>query len=109
MGIDSHLSTCVDTQSPKYLEMAQGHISLSQTQATHTCAGMGTWCRLDALHDEQWPEQRTSEECICRVEKWRHMVVEQQCSMMGSLTVVKEGVQRGKMVCGVKDRLSHGV
>jgi hypothetical protein len=29
MGIDSHLSTRVDTQSPKYLEMAQGHISLS--------------------------------------------------------------------------------
>src|SRR5688572_27980041 len=31
MGIDSHLSTCVGTQSPKYLEMAQGHISLSMT------------------------------------------------------------------------------
>jgi hypothetical protein len=31
MGIDSHLSTCVGTQSPKYLEKAQGHISLSQT------------------------------------------------------------------------------
>jgi hypothetical protein len=31
MGIDSHLSTCVGTQSPKYLEMAQGHISLSVT------------------------------------------------------------------------------
>jgi hypothetical protein len=31
MGIDSHLSTCVGTQSPKYLEMAQGHISLSAT------------------------------------------------------------------------------
>jgi hypothetical protein len=29
MGINSHLSTCVCTQSPKYLEMAQGHISLS--------------------------------------------------------------------------------
>jgi hypothetical protein len=29
MGIDSHFSTCVGTQSPKYLEMAQGHISLS--------------------------------------------------------------------------------
>jgi hypothetical protein len=29
MGMNSHLSTCVDTQSPKYLEMAQGHISLS--------------------------------------------------------------------------------
>jgi hypothetical protein len=29
MGIDLHLNTCVDTQSPKYLEMAQGHISLS--------------------------------------------------------------------------------
>jgi hypothetical protein len=28
MGINSHLSTCVGTQSPKYLEMAQGHISL---------------------------------------------------------------------------------
>jgi hypothetical protein len=32
MGIDSHLSTCVGTQSPKYLEMAQGHISLSEPQ-----------------------------------------------------------------------------
>jgi hypothetical protein len=32
MGIDSHLSTCVGTQSPKYLEMAQGHISLSRTK-----------------------------------------------------------------------------
>jgi hypothetical protein len=31
MGIDSQLSTCVGTQSPKYLEMAQGHISLSDT------------------------------------------------------------------------------
>jgi hypothetical protein len=30
MGIDLHLSTCVDTQSPKYLEMAQEHISLSK-------------------------------------------------------------------------------
>jgi hypothetical protein len=29
MSINSHLSTCVGTQSPKYLEMAQGHISLS--------------------------------------------------------------------------------
>jgi hypothetical protein len=29
MGIDSHLNTCVGTQSPKYLEMAQRHISLS--------------------------------------------------------------------------------
>jgi hypothetical protein len=32
MGIDSHLSTCVVTQSPKYLEMAQGHISLSMSE-----------------------------------------------------------------------------
>lgn len=37
------------------------------------------------------------------------MVVEQRCGMMGSLTVVKEGVERGKVVCGVRDRLSHGV
>jgi hypothetical protein len=34
MGIFSHLSTCVCTQSPKYLEMAQGHISLSGTRQT---------------------------------------------------------------------------
>jgi hypothetical protein len=31
MGIDLHLSTCVGTQSPKYLEMAQGHMSLSMS------------------------------------------------------------------------------
>jgi hypothetical protein len=36
MGIFSHLSTCVCTQSPKYLEMAQGHISLSQGRSTRT-------------------------------------------------------------------------
>jgi hypothetical protein len=29
LSIDEHESTCVGTQSPKYLEMAQGHISLS--------------------------------------------------------------------------------
>jgi hypothetical protein len=29
MSINSHLNTCVGTQSPKYLEMTQGHISLS--------------------------------------------------------------------------------
>ena len=32
MYINSQLSTCVCTQSPKYLEMAQGHISLSETE-----------------------------------------------------------------------------
>jgi hypothetical protein len=31
MGIDLHLSTCVCIQSPKYLEMAQRYISLSDT------------------------------------------------------------------------------
>jgi hypothetical protein len=42
MGIDSHLSTCVGTQSPKYLEMAQGHISLSGAQGEDgTEAGSG--------------------------------------------------------------------
>jgi hypothetical protein len=33
MSIHEHkftLSTCVGTQSPKYLEMAQGHVSLSE-------------------------------------------------------------------------------
>jgi hypothetical protein len=28
------MTTCVGTQSPKYLEMAQGHISLSKTRST---------------------------------------------------------------------------
>jgi hypothetical protein len=41
MGIDSHLSTCVGTQSPKYLEMAQGHISLSAAPAA-TMSGGGS-------------------------------------------------------------------
>jgi hypothetical protein len=36
MGIDSHSSTCVGTQSPKYLEMAQGHISLSHYRRMQT-------------------------------------------------------------------------
>jgi hypothetical protein len=34
MSINSHLSTCVGTQSPKYLEMTQGHISLSVSATT---------------------------------------------------------------------------
>jgi hypothetical protein len=46
MGIDSHLSTCAGTQSPKYLEMAQGHISLSrfihtQALAIQLTSGLG--------------------------------------------------------------------
>jgi hypothetical protein len=39
MGIDSHLSTCVGTQSPKYLEMAQGHISLSEAAGAAVASG----------------------------------------------------------------------
>jgi hypothetical protein len=39
MGIDLHLSTCVDTQSPKYLEMAQRHISLSVLTARRWADG----------------------------------------------------------------------
>jgi hypothetical protein len=42
MGIDSHLSTCVDTQSPKYLEMAQGHISLSGRPGQSSWRGGGS-------------------------------------------------------------------
>jgi hypothetical protein len=38
MSINSHLSTCVGTQSPKYLEMAQGHISLSLGYDSNTKA-----------------------------------------------------------------------
>jgi hypothetical protein len=43
MGIDSHLSTCVGTQSPKYLEMAQGHISLSHLHHLHHSLTPHTW------------------------------------------------------------------
>jgi hypothetical protein len=45
MGIDSHLSTCVDTQSPKYLEMAQGHISLSIYMHKNITPYKGKHCR----------------------------------------------------------------
>jgi hypothetical protein len=52
MGIDSLLSPCVDTQSPKYLEMAQGHISLSNIIYIHKknierviITYPGTWVR----------------------------------------------------------------
>jgi hypothetical protein len=38
LSITLHKSTCVDTQSPKYLEMAQGHISLSPSPLTCTLA-----------------------------------------------------------------------
>jgi hypothetical protein len=38
MGIDLHLSTCVGAQSPKYLEMAQRHISLSPVQDARVLA-----------------------------------------------------------------------
>jgi hypothetical protein len=46
MGIDSPLSTCVGTQSPKYLEMAQGHISLSNT--SDLAGGAGSMGRVVA-------------------------------------------------------------
>jgi hypothetical protein len=39
MYINSQLSTCVGTQSPKYIEMAQGHISLSKTRLAHRFFG----------------------------------------------------------------------
>jgi hypothetical protein len=43
MGIFTHLSTCVDTQSPKYLEMAQGHISLSRASAISRAGLLRGW------------------------------------------------------------------
>jgi hypothetical protein len=39
--MNSHLSTCVGTQSPKYLEMARGHISLSATRAAASSVRAG--------------------------------------------------------------------
>jgi hypothetical protein len=40
MYINSQLSTCVGTQSPKYIEMAQGHISLSLAQQSAEAADL---------------------------------------------------------------------
>jgi hypothetical protein len=40
MYINSHLGPCVCTQSPKYLEMAQGHISLSRYEQPPTLEGL---------------------------------------------------------------------
>jgi hypothetical protein len=50
MGIDSHLSTCVCIQSPKYLEMAQGHISLSAPELvvhSGTCGHVGLFLEVE--------------------------------------------------------------
>jgi hypothetical protein len=49
MGIFSHLSTCVCTQSPKYLEMAQRHISLSTGTKGVECQA-GFHAQEDGLH-----------------------------------------------------------
>jgi hypothetical protein len=48
MYINSHLSPCVCTQSPKYLEMAQGHISLSRTSSS-VASWWVEWVRVRAL------------------------------------------------------------
>jgi hypothetical protein len=69
MGIFSHLSTCVCTQSPKYLEMAQRHISLSRGHSpacfsppsnwwspswVTTGEGMQPGCLMKILEAERW-------------------------------------------------------
>jgi hypothetical protein len=51
MGIDSHLSTCVGTQSPKYLEMAQGHISLSEFSSMEDARDLSRWLMSDLSFD----------------------------------------------------------
>jgi hypothetical protein len=52
MGIDSHLSTCVGTKSPKYLEMAQGHISLSVPHHTSYVFGVSY---VEEEQNPTWP------------------------------------------------------
>jgi hypothetical protein len=49
MSINSHLSICVGTQSPKYLEMAQGHISLSYTNGKEFVAKENVACEGSVL------------------------------------------------------------
>jgi hypothetical protein len=49
MGIDSHLSTCVGTQSPKYLEMAQRHISLSTARPRDRTVRKDLFCAQHSL------------------------------------------------------------
>jgi hypothetical protein len=64
MYINSQLSTCVGTQSPKYIEMAQGHISLSRVQlAAHQLSGMALawWDTFSAaVRDATWVEFETA-------------------------------------------------
>jgi hypothetical protein len=81
MGIDSHLSTCVGTQSPKYLEMAQGHISLSHArwpmaeEAKPPRAVRATAQRLQAfLHfrPDQRVKGRTTMQAACDRTKGAH-------------------------------------
>jgi hypothetical protein len=52
MSISSHLSTCVGTQSPKYLEMAQGHISLSISYSSE----------ITLIRKRQWGTRKIKEQ-----------------------------------------------
>jgi hypothetical protein len=51
--MNSHLSTCVGTQSPKYLEMAQGHISLSPSTAGLSSSRSTRDTFEDVAHDDE--------------------------------------------------------
>jgi hypothetical protein len=67
MGIDSHLSTCVGTQSPKYLEMAQGHISLSVTTSpwvgrSKPGCDLGPTLSFKDVHHPRWGGGRAEPE-----------------------------------------------
>jgi ribonuclease HI len=62
MGIDSHLSTCVGTKSPKHLEMAQGHISLSGLRIAIELRVR----RLDARGDSQLVIDQVTKNSHCR-------------------------------------------
>jgi hypothetical protein len=62
MSINSHLSTCVGTQSPKYLEMAQGHISLSDLPTNRH-----TW-RIFRKPQQQQPEMDPPQPPAARVD-----------------------------------------
>jgi hypothetical protein len=76
MYINSHLSPCVCTQSPKYLEMAQGHISLSRTQpqaCRRGCPGIfGKGVRAPPKH--QWTRPRSRLRSGCTADTNGHPV-----------------------------------
>jgi hypothetical protein len=65
MGIDSHLNTCVGTQSPKYLEMAQRHISLSSIHSMEAGEDVAQQDHINTAHPQQGNPSPVVDSVLC--------------------------------------------